>query len=170
MPEDDPGGDASFRYPPPPPTAGVSTTLADWWRRAVAIVLDIFIVAAPMGIVGAVFGLIKTTTLADGTTRYEPRPALLLLGSIATLAYSAVMDGGPRGATVGKMAMKIRVVDATTGMPIGTGRAFVRRLVYLLLFNALIVPGIINALSPLWDKRRQAWHDRAANSLVVTNT
>lgn len=157
--------DESWRYPPPPVAGGLGSP-ADWWRRAVAYVLDVLIVAAPLGLLGAQFGWAEIIQEGD-RIRYEAKPILLILSFVVTLIYSAAMDGSERGATVGKMALRIRVADADSGAPIGPGRAFGRRLVYLLLFQALLVPGFINALSPLWDARRQAWHDKLARSVVV---
>jgi len=74
---------------------------------------------------------------------------------------------GLTGQTLGKMALHIRVVDATTGAPIGVPRAMLRYLVYALLWIACVIPGLVNVLSPLWDPRNQAWHDKAARSVVV---
>ena len=65
------------------------------------------------------------------------------------------------------MAMGIQVRDAEIGGPIGFGRAIGRRFVYEILWYLLFVPGLINALSPLWDSRKQAWHDKAARTVVV---
>ena len=59
--------------------------------------------------------------------------------------------------------------DAENGGAIGFGRAALRRFVYQVLFLPFGIPGLINALSPLWDRRRQAWHDKVANSVVVNS-
>ncbi len=157
-------GDQSWRYPPPP--VG-SANYAPWWKRVVAVMLDGLVLGAPMGLVGSALDLIETVRTAD-TVRYEPKPALLVLSLVATLVYAALMDGGPRGATVGKMAMRLQVRDAENGGPIGPKRAVLRRLVYLALFYAFVIPGLVNGLSPLWDRRRQGWHDKVAGSIVVT--
>jgi uncharacterized RDD family membrane protein YckC len=34
------------------------------------------------------------------------------------------------------------------------------------LFLACLVPGIIDALLPLWDPKRQSWHDKAVGTVV----
>jgi len=31
----------------------------------------------------------------------------------------------------------------------------------------LVIPYVIDNLSPLWDARHQAWHDKVVNSVVV---
>ena len=74
-----------------------------------------------------------------------------------------------RGATIGKAALGIRVVDQRNGGLLGLGPAFIRQLIptvgsLFFCFGALLV-----YLSPLFDNsgRVQGWHDKAANDLVV---
>lgn len=56
------------------------------------------------------------------------------------------------------------MVDATTGGPIGAGRALGRY-----LFAAFISSNIclLGYLWNIWDKRKQTWHDKVVNSVVV---
>lgn len=167
----------------PPVVAHVAgpagTVLAGWWQRAVAAIIDSIILAVPTYILMAVLSL---GTFA-ATTRFDPEtgeltefdPAgffagffiSLLVGAVITVAYRVILEGSPRGQTVGKMAMKIRVADVNTGGPIGYGRAFVRWLVATVLWLVLYIPGLIDILFPLWDPKRQTIHDKAANSVVV---
>ena len=37
----------------------------------------------------------------------------------------------------------------------------------MVLWWLLLIPGLLDVLSPLWDGRRQTWHDKAVNSVVV---
>ncbi len=168
-PPEDSDGDERWRYGPPgesPGGANPTESYAPWWKRVVAVLLDGLVLGAPIGIIGYQLDLLETVREGD-FVRYEPKAGLLVLSFVASIVYAALMDGGPRGATVGKMAMKIQVRDAQTGGPVGPGRGALRRLVYLLLFYVYVLPGIANALSPLWDKRRQGWHDKAVRSVVV---
>lgn len=70
---------------------------------------------------------------------------------------------------MGKRALGIVVTDQNSGQAIGAGRALGRWLIYSVLWYVLFVPGLINALWPLWNERHQAWHDLAVGSLVVCN-
>lgn len=81
-------------------------------------------------------------------------------------AYFTVCHGGRRGRTVGKAILGISVRDALTCGPIGHLTAFVRWLVGL-LFWVFVIPEILDGFSPLWNDRRQAWHDRAVGTVVV---
>ena len=69
-----------------------------------------------------------------------------------------------RSQTPGQKALNIRVLDANTGQPIGTGRAFGRYLFKSLISGTVCYLGY---LWMLWDSKRQTWHDKVANSVVV---
>ena len=68
-----------------------------------------------------------------------------------------------RGATPGKMAISARIVDAKTGGRPSTARLVVRYFAYIVstlpLFLGFIWIGI--------DKRKQAFHDKIAGTVVV---
>jgi uncharacterized RDD family membrane protein YckC len=85
-------------------------------------------------------------------------PAMLVL-----FAYLVAFDGGPKGATPGKRIVGTRVADEEAGGPIGYRRAAIRRLVYVV--GAL--PIYVGWSWLIWDSRHQAWHDKAAHSVVI---
>jgi uncharacterized RDD family membrane protein YckC len=87
-----------------------------------------------------------------------------LLAFAAVLVYYAKLEGGPKGQTIGKRAFGIRVADATTGGPIGTGRALGRNLFKMFISGNLCFLGYLWAL---WDGRKQTWHDKVVSSVVV---
>ena len=78
-----------------------------------------------------------------------------------------------KGQTLGKMAVRIRVVSAESGSLPGWGKAFGRWFVPSIVgviglwisFVGLLALVIYASL--LWDKRRQGWHDKAAKTLVI---
>ena len=84
-----------------------------------------------------------------------------------SLGYFSFLDGGRGGQTVGKMAVGIAVRDIDTGGAVGAGRALVRRVFFFATYFGLIL-FVLNALSPLWDPRRRAWHDKIVRSCVVS--
>jgi uncharacterized RDD family membrane protein YckC len=67
------------------------------------------------------------------------------------------------GATPGKLAVAVRIVDARTGQPVGTGRLALRLLCYLL--SAL--PLYLGFLWIAFDRRKQGWHDKIARTVVI---
>ena len=89
---------------------------------------------------------------------FEASAAMPLLGALAVLAFWRL-----RGATPGKLAVGIRIVDASTGGPAPLGRLALRLLCYL-------VSALPLYLGFLWiaaDRRKQGWHDKIAKTLVI---
>lgn len=68
-----------------------------------------------------------------------------------------------KSATPGKMALKLKIVDAKTGEQPSTGQLIGRYLGYYVssipLFLGLIWVGI--------DRRKQGWHDKLAGTVVI---
>jgi uncharacterized RDD family membrane protein YckC len=124
--------------------------LAEWPIRALAYLIDFVILVVAQFILS----IVLPGTLA--------RLVDLLLG----LGYFGYMNG-ELGQTVGKQVMKIKVVNMETGANIGLAMGIVRYLVWVVLFFACLIPGIVNALFPLWDAQKQTLHDKAVKSQVV---
>lgn len=85
------------------------------------------------------------------------------VGFLVAISYYTYFEGGPRGQTLGKRLLGIRVVDFSTGGPIGYGRAAVRYVTSIV--SAIVI--YIGYLWMLWDREKQCWHDKTANSVVV---
>ena len=162
------------------PTDSQGRVLAHWWKRVVAALIDGVILSVPswilMGILGAGFANTAECTqdLTTGVVECTGGGGFLAGMLISALiifalgiAYTVFFNGSEKGQTVGKMVMKIQVRDEATGGPIGYGKAALRWLVTLVLSALCYIPGIIDALFPLWDPKRQTLHDKAANSLVI---
>jgi len=172
-------------YPPwqnVAPVAGAQLTpfgapLARWWQRVGSMLLDILIVAAPLAIVNGIlnssFGTEHRVKLLNGTYGYQrtiqgPAHVVILIATTAIVAlYFAIMNGGHTGQTIGNRAPGIAVRDATTGDVIGFKRGLLRWFIRAVLYLALILPGLLNDLFPLWDSRNQTIADKAARSVVI---
>lgn len=165
----------------PGPTGAGGRPLAQWWKRLLAIIIDGLLIGIPLAIVFVVFvGVSFTQTVeVDPITGEITKGGGLFAGStllfqaaslIVSVAYYGLLNGSDRGQTVGKMALNIRVRDADGGGPIGVGRGVVRGLVAVLPSQVPFVGfiwALLDGLWPLWDPKRQALHDKAANSVVV---
>ncbi len=165
------------------PTDALGRPLSEWWKRLVAIIIDGLIVGIPSWIIiGLLFGIgVASTHQVCNTTNFGTYcgttssgggifAALFLLPFlmlVVFILYTGLMEGSESGQTLGKKLLHIAVRDAQTGGAVGAGRAILRRVVYSVLWMVIYIPGIINCLSPLWDAKRQAWHDHAANTVVV---
>jgi len=93
----------------------------------------------------------------------------VLLGLIGVAATIAVYvyyfrREGRTGQTWGRSAMGIRLLDASSGLPIGAGRAFGRFLLASYVSGSVCYLGY---LWMLWDDRNQTWHDKIMNTVVV---
>ncbi len=153
---------------------------AEWWRRLVAAIIDGLILSIPLGIMqGALAASLVDDVqgLDDGVLTEQEAASLFgdvfgrfaiiwFLGLLITMLYFAIMHAW-KGQTVGKMALGIKVVDERAGGLIGFGRALWRYGVTILFMLPFGIPLLLDYLSPLWDDRNQAWHDKAAKSLVV---
>ena len=173
-------------YSPGPPLLGPTTGYASFGSRLGAFVID--------GFITALFAAPAWIALVSGPTRIEGcsinssgditgfgddtnglcevptsgtiavAVALGLAALVGVLLYHGKLEGGPSGQTIGKKALGIRVVDAATGGPIGTGRAIGR-----FLFASIISGSIcyLGYLWNLWDSRKQTWHDKIMSTVVV---
>jgi uncharacterized RDD family membrane protein YckC len=158
-------------------TVAQATGYAEWWQRVVASIVDGIIVAVPAWVIMAIasVGIVRRATVTTdqfGNTRINSGAfAGIFVGFgiiiLVGILYRVLLEGSPRGQTVGKMAMKIAVKDANTGGPIGYGRALARWLIASVLWVAFYLPGLIDVLFPLWDPKRQTLHDKAVGSVVV---
>ena len=65
--------------------------------------------------------------------------------------------------TPGKMALKLKIVDAKTGNRLSLGKAIGRYFAYI----AAILPLGIGLLWVGIDKKKQGWHDKLAGTMVI---
>ena len=127
---------------------GPSGPRASFWRRFAAALLD----GIGLGVIGFILGAILG---------FEENAVKGLSTLIGVLYYTYF--AGSSGQTLGKQALGIRVIDFGGGGSIGFGRAFIR-------YIGRYVSGIVLLLGYLWmiwDKEKQTWHDKFANSVVV---
>jgi uncharacterized RDD family membrane protein YckC len=69
-----------------------------------------------------------------------------------------------QGQSWGMKATGTRLVDAQSGAPIGTGRALGRYLFANFISGNICLLGFLWAL---WDGKKQTWHDKVVNSIMV---
>jgi uncharacterized RDD family membrane protein YckC len=127
-------------------------TLADWPLRAGGSIIDSLLVMVPY-VIGYALGRSVSSIF------------LVLFGLVAIGIgiWNVVIKQGQTGQTVGKGVVKIKLIDAATGQPVGPAKAFVRQLTH-------IVDGVVcyvGYLWPLWDEKKQTFADKINNTLVV---
>lgn len=162
-----------------PPAAARPGELVD---RFVARLLDtLLLIAVNILIVGLlVTSLIFGTSVSafSGGGSFAANFVGTVLGVAINMGYFVYMET-TRGETVGKMAMKLKVIGPTGQNP--TPEESVKRNIWLAFGLAGIIPwlGIIGGLASLAaviliavgisqdTERRQAWHDRFAGGTRV---
>lgn len=127
-----------------------------FWPRAGATVVDILVqlaITAPLTY--AVYG-----QYSDPGHFMGPADLLinLVLPTIVVIALWVRF-----GATPGKMAMSAKIVDADTGEPLTMGKSIVRYFGYIVS----AIPFFVGFLWIGFDRRKQGWHDKLANSVVI---
>ena len=172
-----------MQNPPPPPPQPITPyqqpytggqAYAGFWIRLVARLLDTLIVGIPLAIVFGVLAL-AAGGLAAGTSNSDQNTqngaaavfsGIFILFYLVAIAVSIgywVYFWGTTGSTFGMRVFRLRVVDANTGGPIGIPRALVRWLMTIVNSWACYIGWIWVAFDP----RKQGWHDKVANSVVL---
>lgn len=138
-----------------PDRAEVMPPLAGWTRRSAALAIDHVLLLPLLLLVGlaSVF-------------------AALLAAPVLALGYFTVAHGSRSGRSIGERLCGIAVRSDSHRSHVARratyGQAF-GRAVMLYVFGGLsfIGVGAVNFLWPLWDVKRQAWHDKVAGTIVV---
>lgn len=125
---------------------------ANWLSRVGGYIID-FLVILPFALLAGLLG-------GDGGVLYW----VFVLAGVAVSGYNRWYLGGTTGQSWGRKAVGTTLVDATSGQPIGVGKAFLRDVAHIV--DTLIC--YIGWLFPLWDKKRQTLADKIVKT-VVTN-
>jgi uncharacterized RDD family membrane protein YckC len=166
---------AGLGHPTPPGylMAPVRSDYATWDKRVRARLIDQ--IPSYLGLtifcVGYVI-LIVQLARSDGLSfDFEGAAVAMIIGlgvmlaSLGWVAYNRWLIAGRTGQSLGKRAMKIRLIGADTNAPIGARNAFLRDLVHIL--DALTIVGY---LWPLWDHKRQTFADQIMKTVVISET
>jgi uncharacterized RDD family membrane protein YckC len=137
-----------------------------FWERFGAAIIDGLLLSIPNWLIGSFWGLgfgsILPRPAASASVFFGMVAGTSLIGIIINWLYYALQESGPAQATLGKRALGLKVVG-TNGQRItflnATGRHFGKMISALILY--------IGFLMVLWDDRKQALHDKMANTFVV---
>ena len=151
---------------------------AGFWKRALAFIIDSIILSIPMAVVYAVIlvpqGMAFAKLASSGTEpspevmmsmmgRYFISMALIWLFTIVSgWLYSSLMESSKYQATLGKLALGIKVTGAygeRISFARATGRFFGKMVSAMTLYFGFYMAG--------FTQKRQALHDLLANTFVV---
>jgi uncharacterized RDD family membrane protein YckC len=144
-----------------PPYQGVAI-------RFVAILIDTIIIAIIGGILSVPFNALAViTNSASGTVTLSLASAVGGLVSLAIFVLYFTLLEGHYGQTVGKMAVKIKVVRETDGAPIDYSEAAVRTILRFLDLIPYIIPYLLGAILIWSSEEKQRLGDRVAHTVVI---
>jgi uncharacterized RDD family membrane protein YckC len=141
----------------PPGSAAVD--YGGFWLRVVAYIIDTIVTSIAGAIVG--FGYGFALALA-GASAGAAKPGGYVIGLIIAWLYFALMESSEGGATLGKMAVGLRVVTEE-GKRLSFAKATGR---YAAKFISAIILGIGFIMVAFTDRKR-GLHDMIAGTLVV---
>jgi uncharacterized RDD family membrane protein YckC len=149
--------------PPPPPVwdarpAGAGqVAYGGFWIRLVAYIIDAILISIVFSALAAIFGV---AIWDPNLEHYDP--TLNIVSFVIGWLYFALMESSERGATVGKMALGLRVVTSDgkrLSFLNATGRYFAKIISAAILLIGFIMIGFT-------DKKR-GLHDMIAGTLVI---
>ena len=145
--------------PPPGFEAEPGTVYAGFWRRVAAALIDGIV----LGVAGAALGAILRLFIAlTGTGMGSLETLSNIWGMAIGWLYHAILESSPTQATLGKMAIGIKVTDLE-GNRISFGKASGRY--FGMIVSALIL--FIGFIMVAFTRKKQGLHDIMAGCLVV---
>lgn len=149
-------------------------TYAGFWRRFGAYFIDGIVVGIIMKISMSVMMVPMAHYFSTMRMVENPQDLSVIAPSLMMIIGTSMLVGaslqalyfilmwGYKGATLGKMALGIRIVR-TDGSNISYGTAFLRYIGTIISS----IPFSLGFLWMLWDDKRQTWHDKIASTCVI---
>ena len=173
--------------PPPPPAnwalhqqltvaPPVIGRPAGFWIRFVAYMIDALIMMTAFGLVtGVAVGAVLLMGISPESKGEEVPVAVMVVVILCILVqfvfawlYEALLTSGPHGATLGKMAVGVRIVQAVDGKRISFGRATGR--FFLKVMLTPMVPFGIGYIIAAFTSGKRAVHDFMADTRVIKSS
>lgn len=127
--------------------------LAHWFVRVASGLTDAALVSLPV--------VIPYEAMSPG----HDRAVMIANGITVVLVLNVLLAlwEGRTGRSPGKVLLRLRLVDAGGGQPLGVWRAIGRRVAHLL--DGLSC--YLGYLWPLWDRQRQTFADKITGAVVL---
>lgn len=137
----------------------ISFNYAGFWIRFLALIIDGLVIGTTAVLINVgIFGL-------ESYTNPEASNAPTLVNFVVYLLYFSLMQSSSVQATLGKMAVGVKVVDTNgeqISLPKGIGRYFSKVISGIILFIGYIMAG--------FDSKKQALHDKITGTYVIYET
>lgn len=136
----------------------ITITYVGFWQRVLASLVDT-----------AILALISAPLMFFAYGEMHPQTDTFIIGPMDVIInyllpfVGVILFWVYKSATPGKMVIKAQIVDAKTGNKPSVKQSVIR---YLGYFVSTIPLGL-GLMWVGWDKRKQGWHDKLANTVVV---
>ena len=140
----------------PGPMAGYH--YAGFWVRFLAIFLDAIVLGIITAALTPLVGSQVTITGNTFTVNYTANAYSTLIGLVYFIGFWAW-----RGQTVGMMPFNMQVVGVADGKKIDVVRGLLRYVGIILS----IIPLFLGLIWAAFDSRKQGWHDKMAQTVVI---
>ena len=131
---------------------------AGFWVRTGAIFIDAILIGiVTLPILIGIYGIeyLGSDKFIEGSFDFLFSWVLPAIGTILFWMYKC--------ATPGKMAVRLKIVDAKTGNTPTVGQLIGRYFAYLIS----TLPICLGFLWIVWDKKKQGWHDKLSGTVVI---
>jgi uncharacterized RDD family membrane protein YckC len=150
--------------PAPPEQSGPMPGLryGGFWVRTVAWIIDAIILTVIVAALSPLFGGTSIVQTSNGIQVNSGATGIQFLVNLVYFVGFWVW----RAQTPGMIPFNLRVVRADNGENIDIGRAILR-------YVGVIISFLVLLLGVIWvafDARKQGWHDKLANTVVVRPT
>jgi uncharacterized RDD family membrane protein YckC/transcription elongation factor Elf1 len=149
-------GSSPIQYRPEPLT---EKPKAGFWLRAVALMIDCFLIF----MIQVIFGVLLAFTNSSGFGLNSSMSVLVQIFSTVVSLFYWIFFTGYCGQTPGKMLLRIQVVT-TDGAPLSYGKTFYREVIGKFLSGIIFAIGYLMAA---FDDQKQGLHDRMAKTYVI---
>jgi uncharacterized RDD family membrane protein YckC len=174
-------------YPAYQPMGGMTMpNYASWGLRFVAYIVDGLIAGIIASIVYFVFffigfalsGAMSAASTASSNPNTAPATAsvnggllglFIFIGVVLVIAFALwyfPRSWAKTGQTIGQRMFHIKVIRED-GQLLSFGMGVLRYIVGMGILDGIVFGLPIGWLWPLWDSKKQAWHDKIAGSIVV---
>lgn len=134
---------------------------AGFWRRGGAVVIDTVLLLIIQSGIFLSFGLSPNVfdSSQAGSGAYNIAQVVFF---VVNIAFDVIFWVNFNGATPGKKALGIKVI-MENGKPITYPVALIRWFAYFIS----MIPFGLGFFWAGWDKKKQAWHDKLAETVVI---
>lgn len=134
---------------------------ASFWARVVAVIIDMLIwMIISLPLLYLVYG--ETYFMQDINSPFIEGPADVIVNWILPIIIVLIF-WTLKQATPGKLLLKMKIVDAKTGLRPTLLQFIIRYLGYIP--STLIF--LLGFIWVVWDKKKQTWHDKMAGTVVI---